>query len=156
MDYKNIFRIFTVDSLKRQAADAAGKVQHINNYLSNNEDKWLQANLASLVCMSGFFTNPNGFALRDSIMFNNLCLQVRDHKAIVWAANQHLGSTSFWMGNYIRRRRGQEYFYIGIVDRIDTTDKYNTVVLELLYRPTPNMDAMISVMAKEIPFATVL
>lgn len=166
MDYKNIFRLFTVDSLKKQAAEAADKVQQIDNYLRTSEDEWLQANLAALVCMSKFFTNPNGFTLRDTIMYNNLCLQVKAHKAIVWAATQHLQETSFWMGSYIRKKWGQQFYNIGVYSTIDCLPApvtNDSIGLELFIKnkeknclENNNESIIISVKAKEIPAATVL
>jgi erythromycin esterase-like protein len=171
MDYKNIFRIYTADSLKKEAATAAGKVQHISNYLGKNEDKYLQANLASLVCMSGFFTDPNGIVYRDTTMFNNLCLQIGTHKAMIWAAAQHLQESNtisgqYWMGAYIRRKWNQQYCNIGIYGPLDCMPapvKDNTIALELLVNNATsnclqnnNESIIISVKAKTIPYATVL
>lgn len=171
MDYKHIFRIYTVDSLKKEAANAAGKVQHISNYLSKNEDRYLQANLASLVCMSGFFTDPNGVVYRDTTMFNNLCLQISTHKAMIWAAAQHLQESNtfgnqHWMGAYIRHKWNQQYCNIGIygpLDCLPAPEKDNRIGLELLVKnadsnclPNNNENIIISVKAKVIPYATVL
>lgn len=158
MDYKNILRIFRVDSLKKEAADAAQKVRHIKDYLSNNQNSWLQANLASLQCMSGFYTHPNGVVLRDTTMYNNLCLQIGSHKAIVWAATQHLQETSAWMGKYIREKWGQQYCNIGIYGLLDCTVNQVEVTINNNKQclPDNNEAIIISIKSKEIPNAIVL
>lgn len=169
MDYKNIFRIYTKDSLKTQAAKSAEQIQHINTYLSNNTDKWLQTNLASLTCMSGFFTDPNGLILRDTTMYNNLCYHITTQKSIVWAATQHLQegqviNNHYWMGTYIRKKWGQQFCNIGVYGTLDclpASVKNNRIGLELQIKdksclPNNNESIIISVKAKEIPYATVL
>lgn len=150
MDYRNIFLIFTKDSLKQMAADAASKVRSAVTFTeAHTTTPWLIANTRSLSVLSAFYTDPNAAILRDSMMYNNMVYAMNTHpgaKAMVWAAVPHLqdkkitvgtGQEYYWMGSFINRHWGNKFLHIGVhgeIDCLPAAVTSNTVGIELIIK----------------------
>nr|WP_295863756.1 erythromycin esterase family protein [uncultured Chitinophaga sp.] len=150
MDYRNIFLIFTKDSLKQMAADAASKVRSAATFTeAHTTNPWLIANVRSLSVLSNFYIDPNAAILRDSMMYNNMVYAMNTRpgaKAMVWAAVQHLqdqkikmgtGQEYYWMGSFINRHWGNKFMHIGVhgeIDCLPAAVTNNTVGIELIIK----------------------
>jgi erythromycin esterase-like protein len=176
MDYKNIFKIYKVDSLKASAITAHKAVYALQRFAGGSQ--WLDINLQNLRAMSDFYVDPNAMLLRDSAMFNNLRYyadQRPDAKIIVWAATQHLqeqkqsfgGRDYRWMGNFIRSRWGNQFANIGVYgpeNCLPAPTPAGKVTVEVVLKSgqygecfnTRNEEVIISIKAPQVTNAVVL
>lgn len=135
----------TANLKKEGIAVIMKKCQELNSYLLNNElkylqkvgeyeYKWLMQNARILLqCTELAEKVESGYAYRDECMANNIQWIIENNpnaKIVLWAHNGHVTKRAGYMGSYLDKKFGKEYYNIGFVSNTGTYTAFNSTRID--------------------------
>lgn len=133
-------------TLKKEGiAVIMNKCQELNSYMLKNENsillnvgeyeyKWLMQNARVLLqCTELAEKAESGYTYRDESMAKNIQWILENNhnaKIVLWAHNAHVAKREGFMGSYLEKKYGKEYYNIGFVSNTGTYTAFNSTRID--------------------------